>query len=190
MNPIDRAEMCRAPDRDPANFTIQGQRGVTLVVSLMFLLLLTILGVTSMTTGTLQEKMAGNARDLDIATQAAESALRYAEEWFTQTYQPPATLPQGLGTVNGIWPANTVGPTQIDDPSWWAANGRFYKDDGTKQISEAAEDPRFVIERMESVLQPDMKTYFIYYRITARGVGASDRTQTVLQSHFRTKERP
>lgn len=187
MIAFDRVGAHTMSRRYPEHRTTLTQRGVTLVVSLLFLLLLTILGVTSMSTGTLQEKMAGNTRDLDIATQAAESALRYAEEWFARNYAPPATLPQALGAGNGIWPANTVGPTQIDDPNWWAANGRLYMDDSAKQISEAAEDPRFVIERMESV-KADGKVTYIYYRITARGVGASDTTQAVLQSYFRIKE--
>jgi type IV pilus assembly protein PilX len=56
------------------------QSGVVLVISLVMLLLLTLIGVTSVQTTSLEEKMAGNMRDQNIAFQAAEAALRDAEE--------------------------------------------------------------------------------------------------------------
>ena len=40
---------------------------------------MTLLGVSSMSTSNLEEKMSGNSRDREIAFQAAESALREAE---------------------------------------------------------------------------------------------------------------
>ena len=55
------------------------QRGVALAIALVFLLLLTMIGVTAMQTGTLQERMAGNVRDRNVAFQYAEEALRDAE---------------------------------------------------------------------------------------------------------------
>ena len=55
------------------------QRGATLIVALLFLILITILGISSVSSITLEEKMAGNSRDQQIAFQAAESALRDAE---------------------------------------------------------------------------------------------------------------
>ncbi|MCX7100437.1 MAG: PilX N-terminal domain-containing pilus assembly protein, partial [Methylobacter sp.] len=54
------------------------QSGAVLIISLIMLLLLTLIGTTAMQTSTLEEKMAGNLRDRDIAFQAAESALRDA----------------------------------------------------------------------------------------------------------------
>jgi len=54
------------------------QGGAVLIVTLMFLVILTLLGVTAMTSTTMEERMAGNTRDSAIALQAAESALRDA----------------------------------------------------------------------------------------------------------------
>jgi len=54
------------------------QRGAVLVIALLFLTILTILGVTAMTTTTYEERLAGNARDTSTAFQAAEAALRDA----------------------------------------------------------------------------------------------------------------
>jgi type IV pilus assembly protein PilX len=51
------------------------ERGVVLVMALVILLILTILGVTAMSTSSLQEKMAGNTQEQTKAFQAAESGI-------------------------------------------------------------------------------------------------------------------
>ncbi|QKE64492.1 hypothetical protein HNE05_14440 [Aquipseudomonas campi] len=51
------------------------QRGMVLVVSLTLLLLLTILAISASTSSSLQERMASNAQENNVAFQAAESAL-------------------------------------------------------------------------------------------------------------------
>ena len=57
------------------------QAGSALIVSLVILLLLTLIGVTAMSTTSLEERMAGNNRDENIAFQAAETAARDGENW-------------------------------------------------------------------------------------------------------------
>ena len=57
----------------------QRERGTILIMTLMFLVLMTIVGVASISTATLEEKMGGNLREQYTAFQAAESALRDAE---------------------------------------------------------------------------------------------------------------
>ncbi|RMO83779.1 Pilus assembly protein PilX [Pseudomonas syringae pv. philadelphi] len=55
------------------------QRGMVLLVSLVFLLLLTLLGISSMQNATLQEKMAGSVGVRNQSFQMAEAALRLGE---------------------------------------------------------------------------------------------------------------
>lgn len=55
------------------------QQGAALITALVFLIVLTIIGITAMQTTTMQERMAGNARDREIAFQSAEAMLREAE---------------------------------------------------------------------------------------------------------------
>jgi type IV pilus assembly protein PilX len=55
------------------------QNGAALVTSLIFLTVLTILGMTSMGTSLLENRMAGNSRDRNLAFQSAEMGLRDAE---------------------------------------------------------------------------------------------------------------
>ena len=51
------------------------QRGFVLVVCLIFLLVLTVLGINNMGTSSLQARMASNAQSKLIAFQAADSAI-------------------------------------------------------------------------------------------------------------------
>lgn len=55
------------------------QGGAILIVALVMLLLLTIIGLSSIRGTTMQERMAGNARDESLAFQASETAMRQAE---------------------------------------------------------------------------------------------------------------
>jgi len=55
------------------------QRGAALFISLMFLILLTLIGLSAANVGILQERMAGNVRESNIAFQRAEAALRGIE---------------------------------------------------------------------------------------------------------------
>lgn len=52
------------------------QTGAVLVIGLIFLVLLTMIGMTAMQVTTMQERMSGNARDHDLAFQNAEAGLR------------------------------------------------------------------------------------------------------------------
>lgn len=51
------------------------QRGMALIMALVILLILTILGVTAMTTSSLEEKMSGNIQEQNRAFHAAESGI-------------------------------------------------------------------------------------------------------------------
>lgn len=55
------------------------QGGAILIVALVMLLLLTIIGLSSIRGTTMQERMAGNSRDESLAFQASETAMRQAE---------------------------------------------------------------------------------------------------------------
>jgi len=54
------------------------QKGAVLFTALMFMIILTMLAITSMSTNTLEEKMAANSQETNFSFQAAESALPIA----------------------------------------------------------------------------------------------------------------
>ncbi|TPG74919.1 pilus assembly PilX family protein [Pseudomonas arsenicoxydans] len=62
-----------------AAMTSHAQSGMALLVSLVFLLLLTLIGLSSMQNATLQEKMAGSVSLRNQSFQGAEAALRVGE---------------------------------------------------------------------------------------------------------------
>ncbi len=58
---------------------IQAQRGAVLAVGLVILLVLTLIGIVSLQSSSMEEKMAGNMRDMNLALQSTETTLREAE---------------------------------------------------------------------------------------------------------------
>ncbi len=56
----------------------QRERGAVLIISMIFLIIMTLLAVTGMTTTSLEEKMASNAQESTRAFQAAETGLAQA----------------------------------------------------------------------------------------------------------------
>lgn len=177
------------------------QQGVALVVALVLLVLVTLVGLAAIRGTTMQQKMASNLYDREIAFQSTEAALRAAAaailtnsaviarncgaggvlcqgDPFTDTANPVAasaiiTVPQGTGS--GQYSADTV----------------------------AAGQPQYIIENMGDWPDPNLNvgynqsanaaqygaqgtaTSAIYYRITARSsnpTNTGDRAIVTLQA--------
>lgn len=77
------------------------QKGATLIVALVVLLLIMMIGVTSITTSNTQFKLAGNLQFEDGAMNNAEAAISAAEQWLsTGTNYSHA----GFSTYSGATP--------------------------------------------------------------------------------------
>ena len=166
------------------------QSGVALIVSLIMLLLMTLLGVTAVKTSLIEEKMAGNSRDVTLAFQAGETALREAEQWLTNQTDEPE--PDNTAS-NRVWTYNAMDPDvnnaanwwQERNQSWWAANAVPYSGSGLTTVNTP---PATVIEYKQFV--PDTlvvgsgaaETGITYYQVTAKGTGGSDQARVLLQS--------
>ncbi|MFN0160371.1 MAG: PilX N-terminal domain-containing pilus assembly protein [Burkholderiales bacterium] len=78
------------------------QQGAVLVVALLFLLIITMLGVTTMQSTSSEERMAGNVRDWTNALHAAEAAIRDARNDLKGNCTPgAATCLQRAPLVSG-----------------------------------------------------------------------------------------
>lgn len=89
------------------------QRGASLVVVLILLLIMTLLGLAVLRGTLLEERMSANMYDRSLAFQQAESALREAEDQVRN-----AVLANGNGWVIGVKCGNDPshgGATGIDD---------------------------------------------------------------------------
>ena len=62
------------------------QSGAALFVCLMLLTVMTLLGISAVTTTTLEEKMAASLRNKSLSEGGAESALRAAEDYLWNYY--------------------------------------------------------------------------------------------------------
>ncbi len=167
----------------------QHQGGAALIVALIFLLVMTVIGTTAMRAATMQERMAGNIRDVNLAFQAAEGALREAEDFLLNV----AMLPN-FNDSNGFYEVNSpVRPDWRADPLA-AGGGGFIEYGGT--IAGAARPPRYFIEQLSAVTVRPAGTEtetgtpleeIFYFRVTAVGFGGDETTSAVLSTVFRSR---
>jgi type IV pilus assembly protein PilX len=187
------------------------QSGVVLVVALIMLLLLALIGTAGMQSTSLEEKMAGNMRDKNLAFQAAESALSEAEASLFPV--APAVLPnftpEGTVTVtdpithvstvyNGYYSKDSTIPTavvsgsttklQLEEDSFWTTNPV-----ATSTITTLGNDvaaPKYIIQKLDTVCYktacPSASDRSTPYRITVRATGGSAVTVVIVQSVFTT----
>ena len=165
------------------------QQGAVLAITLMMLLVLTLLGVTAVQLSTLQDKIAGNTRDMELAFEAAEAALRAGER------DASGTVPATFGT--GGWyrfgdsfasAPTTRAPDWSVPANWSTADTLDYTlgDD----LWDVASAPAYAIEELPPLPPDNLEAGAplpapSLYRVTARGVGASGRTAVVVQSTYR-----
>lgn len=166
------------------------QRGAALVVSLLLLLVLTILAIGASQTTRLEERMAGNMRDIDMAFQGAEAGLRDAEKYIATTPALPTCLDSTSASCyvleQGHFAAIDLGR---QTEAWWRANGKPFGEDAAQQVVGVVEEPRYVIEEFQTVTfsltvghgAPPGKTY---YKSTSWSPGATPTSHAVVESVF------
>ena len=171
-----------------ASATKLSQGGAVLAVSLIFTLILTVIAVSSIQVATMQERMAGNSRDASLAFQAAEAGLRVGESQLGGVNLPAFDGTDGL-YVSCSDPNDSS--SKCAEPDWKndSTTGWAVLDSGT--ISNVARQPEYIIEKMTNVVtQGSSKDFGLrvqtldFYRITARGYGASGRNVVVLSTTF------
>jgi type IV pilus assembly protein PilX len=183
--------------RVPPFQTLRAQRGAALVTSLVLLLVLTVIGVTAMSMTRMQERMAGNTRDLNLAFQGAEAAIRDGEALIrAQPIKPDncTALPCEFWQANLPLVAN---PETRDWLTWWKVYGDEYESSGgnhnapVRDMPQLAEDPRFIVQYITRV--PDTLTIGEgggappgrdFYVVTGRSPGGTDKALAVVQSTF------
>ncbi|MEQ1667949.1 MAG: PilX N-terminal domain-containing pilus assembly protein, partial [Sulfuriferula sp.] len=96
---------------------------MTLIIAMIFLLILTLLGVTAMQSTVVEERIAGNTRDKDMAFQSAEDGLRAAEVYLAGNACTPGiafVAAPGAGLVNNVNGAAGVA-FQYSSANYWLA---------------------------------------------------------------------
>lgn len=172
------------------------QRGAVLVVSLLLLLVMTVLGLGASQSTRLQERMAGNQRDQEIALQSAEASLRAAEALLAPE-RPVVVTCRNPSSTCDAYEMRTLIDTSTNvaldlanqADSWWNSYGRDYQF-ASRLESVTGVPPEFVIERVAEVRESlsvgdaNLDTVRDFYRATSRSRGMTDTAQVVVQSTY------
>lgn len=158
------------------------QQGAVLVIAMLILIVMTLIGVSSMNSSLLEERMARNARDMNTALQAAEAAVVDAENYLEQPVIDTFGNADGLYTEEYKWKSRgDYGSLELFEDQtwdWWVddTKTRGYSD----ALSGVALQPRYYIEEIGVITKPG-KSLVVgfsanaeqasYYRITAWGGG-------------------
>ena len=178
-----------------ASRTIRSQRGASLVIALMFLVVLTILGLVAVRSSTVQERMAGNDRDRAIAFEAAEAALRDAERDIQAKHQFRPIRLTPCAPAACACPPRWPRPTGIASRGLARRRAIYGVSSGAGAFPLAVSNPpRYIIELLPDVPAGSGNTLNANarsstrggtaYRITARGWGRRPGTTVMLQSVY------
>lgn len=134
------------------------------MIALVMLVLVTMLSISAIRSTTMDERMAGNARDRDKALQAADAAVRTCLRQLTvdlpPTYTGPILPPVATGAEN--WEI---------DANW--ASGATNSVEVAMPGAGLASNPRCLVERLG--LGDN-------FRVTGRAVGGTDTSVVILQA--------
>lgn len=171
------------------HMNVTKQSGAALFMCLMLLLVMTLIGVSGITSSTLEEKMAGNMRNKHMSFQAAEAALRIAEieaAALAIDTDFAATGDHLYERTDFIWETaadwQVYGLNAIMDPDNDNVPPRF------------AQDPSYIIENYSTsprddscMLEMPIKPGCLLpvFRLTARGTGLNVNAISIIQSTYK-----
>jgi len=199
---IFAARPCRRGDLAPSRRV--GQRGVALVVALILLVVITLVGLAAVRGTIMQQKMASNLYDRQIAFQGAEAAMRAAAALVSTN---PGIIARNCQAASVVCLSNPFTDSQfpagkIQTVAAGTAAGQF------KVGSVAAGQPQYVVENMGNWVDTTSSTGFnqsansqnygaqgtsttaVYYRITARSGDPAvigDRAVVTLQAMIKQR---
>ena len=166
--------------------------GFALITGLLFLVVMSLIGISMMNVTRLETMMAGGTREANIAFQATETALRDGENLIDAT----ATI-SGLNALSG-----TLSVSQ-DEPDFFAAT--TWTDTSSSTISsdypemDDANQPRRIIKHVGDFVDDATEKQSIaisgytqgetivpvsVFRVTARGMSRDSSAETLLQSNY------
>ena len=185
---------------------VRTQRGLSLITTLLFSVAALVLGVSVMSLNVMQEKIIGNTKDRDFALQAAESALRDAEQdvavnvktdtVFSEVCRDGLCIPP---TQRSPLPATAAMAVDKQPGFSWLStvNTRKYGQfTGATALSGVFSQPVYIVEKLgflgtppgeSSVIGVEANMPGVGYRISVRASGARAETFVTLQSIFATR---
>ena len=174
------------------------QRGASLFVALVMMIAITLIGIAGANLSTSEERMARNARDSNIALQAAEAALRDAETDIVATralsgatlFSTTCDQTGGKGLCIPATSGTQRWEAYLEDASRSLSYGEQTGVPGFRPSTESGGvtgQPRYLVEAIPDAVGTSLRAgggRYIY-RITALGYGALSGTRVMLQEFVR-----
>ena len=156
--------------------SLKCQRGMALLVSLVFMLLLSLIGMAAMVSATLQEKMAAGVQHANRSFQAAEAALGSGEAWLQIEWARvlPCTSPASCSPPIEAHTQVAPGIDPVSGVSW-----------------ESVVDGLYGVQDLGPSITPahlPVTTTTRLYRVT--GIGWHGQSRTVLESIYARYQGP
>ncbi len=138
--------MSRTGQLMPGETQRDGQQGIALLTVMLMLLILSVLGIASITVTSMENRMAGFFRTTEAVVAAADSCEGLAANIIQQTLSPPGVLPATFVAPAGPVPAANAtillqeiyGTSPLPSPAPTGTLAENYAD-------TAASDPNFVM---------------------------------------------
>jgi type IV pilus assembly protein PilX len=188
------------------------QAGISLVIVMIFLVILSGLAISAMQGSTFSARVAGNESDRTLAFQAAEAALKDAENDLNSFLSTGTACPSGSSTCRAVpiyrgddFDASCSNGRCASDPllpppsPFWetASNWSNASPASNSAISNGSVVYGFytgatalpvVSQQPRYLIEYFKQGDFSVYRVTAVGYGASATTQAILQTAVKAKQ--
>ena len=175
------------------------QQGAALITALVFMSILTMLGISAMRSNALDVKIHNAMKDRLNAFQCAEAALRQGELFISTANDKPADTTVGVPnkTAKEVWRIDTQALNNFVDQaaSWWVTNG--WSDNALRDTSDVtvgcADDAQYIVQSLGGIgdngsgdlsFKSQATSQIDGYRITSRSEGVSENAAVILQSTF------
>jgi|GEM_PF-1890226 len=177
---------------------LKKQQGAALITALVFMGILTLLGISAMRSNTMDVRIHNAMKDRANAFQCAEAALRQGEIFINKRRTRPDDSKAGVPdqSVGEVWRVNTPVLNNMvnESASWWQINGwtDLSLQDPNPQIG--CKNPAiYIVQSLGGVGQngsgdlsfkAEAESQVDGYRISSRSEGVSDSAVVILQSTY------
>lgn len=180
------------------SFSFKKQQGAALVTAMVFMGILTMLGISVMRSNTQDVKIHNAMKNRLNAFQCAEAALRNGENYIGEANGQPDNS-TGLAPIQGqnqVWghDASSLSGLVEQTAAWWATNG--WDDSSLSDPSiliGCANAADYVVQSLGGIggdgsgdlsFKKQVESQIDGYRITSRSEGVSENAVVILQSTY------
>ena len=170
------------------------QKGAVLLVGLGIFVVLALLGVTYAQSAIMQERLAGNFKDLSVAFQSAEAGTRWPSAWLQSlggnTLSRPFPCRGSCDMTAQVFEVGELEHYPTPHDELWASARSFGTDPSNDEdlgvsLPVVDSQPRFVIEQQffaRDDLAGDPQKGVAFYRATSIGTGMRKNSDAIVRS--------